>query len=216
MVATFSSILLFESNNTEIVGKLVPSNKDMSSNVTSPVNPLSKEPLIDQRFGHLFLIQNESQASQLADFNVKFPTKLPQEYNLQLSVVDPTIENNKYVWLFYSKTPISDNMTTHDFWEHGGISIDYYKVDKDNTEEIFTTKVLPTYIDAVKNSGYLDAHQTTINGHAALAYSQVYTEFQGWKVHQPSQVEFIEGNSHITLQADLPLEELIQVAKSIG
>jgi len=182
----------------------------------SYVGSLSQELSISQRWGDKIKIQSDSEASQLTGLNVRFPTKLPEAYSLQLSVVDPTIENDKYVWLFYSKTPITNAMNVHEFWNQGGIIVIYHKTDPYMKNQVESERWLSNFISSATKFGYTDAHEITINDHMGIAYNnQTFKNVDGVKVNQPSQVEYLAEDTDITLQSVLPESELITIGQSI-
>lgn len=79
-------------------------------------------PVIRERWSgpNTTVITSELEASSLADFDVKFPTVMPDGYTLQLAFVNSdTGEDNKYVFLYYSENPITDNTRVNHFWEQG-------------------------------------------------------------------------------------------------
>lgn len=188
-------------------------------------------PVIKERWSgpDITTITNELEASSKAGFGVKFPTQMPSsDYKLQLAIVNrETGEDNKYVFLYYSEKPITNEMTFNQFWEQGGISVTYHKnfamVRNDFPESVGSMNYgemnpsfsnLTAMVEAVKDSG-MNAYETTINGHQASAIADVHREFQGFPVHDPAQVDFIVGNTHITLQGYKDTDELIRIAESM-
>lgn len=171
-------------------------------------------------------ITNELEASSKAGFDVKFPTHMPSgDYKLQLAIVNrETGEDNKYVFLYYSEKPITNEMTFNQFWEEGGISVTYHKnmtmVRNDLEGTMNYGEMNPSFsnltamVEAVKDSG-MNAYETTINGHQASVIADVHREFQGFPVHDPAQVDFIAGNTHVTLQGYRETDDLIRIAESM-
>ncbi|HKU33432.1 MAG TPA: hypothetical protein VJR22_06265, partial [Candidatus Nitrosotalea sp.] len=177
----------------------------------SNVSPLSKEPFINQRWGDEIKVNNETEASQIAGYLVKFPTKLPENYKLQLSVVDPITPANKYVYLFYSKSPISDTMRWHDFLNAGGITINIHHNQYQNP----SPDPWATLIIGLQHMGYKDAHEVTINGYKAWVGSNHTRFFNGWHVEDPSELEYLANGTDVQIAGDFTTNELIDMGQSM-
>ncbi len=177
----------------------------------SSVNPLSREPFISQRWGDEIKVNNETEASQTAGYLVKFPTKLPDNYKLQLSVVDPLTPANKYVYLFYSKSPITDTMRWHDFLNAGGITMNiHHDRYQDPSPDPFGVLLI-----GLQHMGYQDAHEITVNGYKGWAGSNHTRNFNGWVIEDPSEVEYLANGTDVQIAGDLPVDELIDTAQSM-
>ena len=93
-----------------------------------PVNPISAEPIYTT-YGNLSRVHNNTDASLLAGFTVRFPRIIPEGYSLQLAVVKPMADHNYgTVYLFYSKTPISRTTTLSDIEHSGGLLAEFSKL----------------------------------------------------------------------------------------
>ncbi|WP_148701096.1 hypothetical protein [Candidatus Nitrososphaera evergladensis] len=188
-------------------------------------------PVIKQRWSgsNFTAITNESEASSLAGFDVKFPTRMPSsDYKLQLGIVNrETGDNNKYVFLYCSEKPVTDDMTFNQFWEQGGISVTYHKNatsyvnEYDGNTYTSYSNITAMYEIVVHEYGF-DAHLTNVNGHQAIAIADVHREFVPepyneleFAVHDPAQVDFVAGNTYVTLQGYKDADELVRIAESI-
>ena len=96
-----------------------------------PVNPVSTEQPIYTIWGNFTRVHNNTEASSLAGFTVKFPRIVPDGDSLQLAVVKP-MSDHKYghVYLFYSKTQISNTTSLNDFEHAGGLLAEECKLCK--------------------------------------------------------------------------------------
>lgn len=195
-----------EEVDTGAVPMMVMTGSDYEPKVPESVDDFY--PVIQERWGQNPQVTDEMEASRTTGFDVRFPRMEP-DYNLQLGVFDPLPDGGAYVWLFYSKNPIPDDMTLNRFWADGGITINYHKqrvvvVNEDGSINTSSSE-LPMS----------DIYGININNYNAIAISQQYREFQGFDIHDPAQVDFIVGNTYISLQAYMETEELIDVAKII-
>ena len=94
------------------------------------LNPSKFYPVIKERWKNA-TIYNEAEATSLAGFDVKFPSKMPNNYQLQLGIVETTPDNGKHVFLYFSKDAITDSMKVNEFFAQKGISIYYRKEESD-------------------------------------------------------------------------------------
>ncbi|MEP0825209.1 MAG: hypothetical protein HRF40_06970 [Nitrososphaera sp.] len=155
----------------------------------------------------------------MAGFDVKFP-RIESYYELQLATIDQ-VQNDTtryYVWLFYSPTPITDKMTINQFWEQGGITINYHEnlvsvLNDEGTSGLSYTD-MAAMVESSIQSG-LVAYEGDINGHRMVAIEDKHREFQGFAIHDPAQVDFIAGNTYVSLQGYKALPDLVQMAESM-
>lgn len=171
---------------------------------------------INSMWGDKIKVNDDFEASKLAGFTIHFPSKIPDGFHLQLAMVDPTIENNKYVRAFYSTDAISNTMTLYDFFAQKGIYIYYTKMPIALKDVNLFNTILSSHVHEFQNHGYVDVHEVEINGYHGTVYEQRDLEFQGSSIHRPSQLELFVGDSDITMQAYLPDSTLINIAKSIS
>lgn len=178
-------------------------------------------PIIRERWSgpNSTAITNEQEALSLTDFEVKFPTQIPDGYKLQLGIVDSDGgEDNKYVFLYYSANSITNDTRFNHFWEQGGISIIYHKnvteYFDDNGDHHMSYSSIENMADFVRSQG-LEAYEPVINGHRGLAIGEYHRVFQGFPIHDPAQVDFGSGNTYISIQAYMDTEELVGIAESI-
>lgn len=179
----------------------------------SATNPLSTERPIYTVWGNYTKVHNGTDASLLAGYDVKFPSKLPDNYAMQLAVMRPLLPAHKYVYLFYSKFPISDSIPLHDFWHDKGIMIRYdYNPNwmHDPTYGNWTG-----YINGEKEDGYPDAHDVIIDGYKGWAGSNHAGNLEGWPIQRPSVIEFQAKGVEVQLFGGITLDNLTEVARSI-
>ena len=179
-----------------------------------PFNASSLYPIIKERWKNGTKISDATEATFLAGFNVKFPSTVPNDYCLQLGIVETAPDDNKHVLLSYSKNPITDSMRLNEFFIQKGIWIYYRKWESDPQKAGGFEFHIPDCIRAIKREGR-DVYEITINGHRGIASSQRDRLFHGVDIHDPSQVEFMIEKTHITIQGYLAKEKLIKVAESI-
>jgi hypothetical protein len=174
-------------------------------------------PVISERYGQNPIVKNGEDASQAVGFTVKFP-RIDLDYKLQLAAIEPVPNGSDYVWLFYSKNAIADDMTFNQFWENGGITINYHEnmtlVHNDDGSTNISYSNLTTLFVDVKEYG-LDAYETEISGHPAVAIADLHREFKGFAIHDPTQVDFIAGNTYVSLQGYKDTNELIRMAETM-
>ena len=179
-----------------------------------PFNTSSFYPVIKERWKTGIKISDATEATSLAGFDVKFPSTVPNDYCLQLGIVETAPDDNKHVFLYYSKNPITDSMRLNEFFIQKGIWIYYRKW------EFIPQKAggfgfhIQDYIRAIKREGK-DVYEFTINEHTGIASNQRDRLFHGVDIHDPSQVEFQIGRTHVSIQGYLTTEELIKIAESI-
>lgn len=193
--------------------RVVEDNTSSQSVSDSAANPLSTERPIYTIWGNYTKVHNGTDASLLAGYDVKFPSKLPDNYTLKLAVMRPLLPEHKYVYLFYSKFPISDSMPLHDFWHDRGIMIRYdYNPNwmHDPTYGNWTG-----YINGEKEDGYPDAHDVIIDGYKGWAGSNHTGNLEGWPIQRPSVIEFQAKGVEVQLFGGVSLDELTAVARSI-
>ncbi len=178
-----------------------------------PFGASSFYPIIKERWKNATVINNESQATSFTDYGIKFPSKMPFDYNLQFGAVETAPDDTKFVFLFYSKKLITDSMRLDEFFKQKGIWIIYRRWASSIKEGSFDFNI-PFYMRALKKEG-IDGNVITINGHKGIASSQRDRLFHGVDIHDPSQVEFNMEETHITIQAYLPKEDLIKILESI-
>ncbi len=190
----------------------------IAHNAEAKSNPIKEAsdfyPNIKERWASKIRVSSDSEASSLSGFDVRFPARIPTGYKLELAVVDPTIEDNKYVYLFYSRNCISESMRIDEFFAWKGILVIYHKASLVIGSSSFSDTQIRFFIKASKDYG-TNAYEVTINGHRGIVFSERDRDLQGFKIHDPSQVDFIADDTYITLQAFLPETELIQIAESI-
>lgn len=188
----------------------------------SSVNDLY--PRISERFGQE-TVNNEEEASDAVDFDIRFPRTEP-DYELQLAAIDRIENGSDYIYLFYSSSPMTDDMTINQFWEQGGIWIIYQKNATEYVNE-YDGRIYTSYInftaeyESIVYLG-LDAYKTDVNGYQAIAIADVHRQFVpephshlSFAVHDPAQVDFVAGNTYVTLQGYKETDELIRIAESI-
>jgi hypothetical protein len=192
-------------------------------------------PVITERWTgpNVTAVTNEMEATYTANFDVKFPREMPSSnYKLQLGLVsheygNHNYDDNNHVFLFYSEERITNKLTLNQFWEQGGIWVVYNKnltMVQNNFPESKGSENYgewnPTWFNltdtliAAKESG-MDVYETEINGHYLVAIEAQDREFQGFTVHDPAQVEFMAGNTHVMLRGYQDTEELIEIAESM-
>jgi hypothetical protein len=179
-------------------------------------NTVYNERPINAMWGDKITVNNDSEASKLVSFTVNFPSKILDKYDLQLAIVDPTIEKNKYVRLFYSSNKIPNTMTLPDFFAQNGVYTFYHKSILSMQNVTLFQTILSGNVKALQYHGYDDAREIEINGYLGTIYSQKYVEFEGSQIHYPSQLEFFVGDSDITIEAYLQDSVLEDIAKSIS
>lgn len=179
----------------------------------SGVNPLSKERSIYTVWGNYTRVHNDADASLLAGYGVKFPTKLPGNYTLQLAVMRPLLLQHKYVYLFYSQSTISDAMKLHEFFHNKGIMIRYDYNSNWMQDPLYGNWA--SYINGEKGAGYPDAHDMTINGYKGWAGSNHMDNLEGWPVQRPSVIEYDANGVEVQVFGGISLDQLVAVAKSI-
>ncbi|MDE1766620.1 MAG: hypothetical protein KGI27_10180 [Thaumarchaeota archaeon] len=181
--------------------------------INSSTNPLSKERTIYTIWGNDAKVHNETDASLLAGYAVRFPTKLPANYTLQLAVMRPLLPQHKYVYLFYSESPIQDTMRVHDFWHDKGIMIRYDY--NSNWMHDPNYGNWTGYIRGEKVDGYPDAHDMIINGYKGWAGSNHTGNFEGWPIQNPSVIEYNANGVEVQLFGGISLDKLAAVGLSI-
>ncbi|MHB8602699.1 MAG: DUF4367 domain-containing protein [Nitrosotalea sp.] len=170
-------------------------------------------PIIKERWKNATMVHNESQATSLAGYEIKFPSKILFDSNLQFGVVETAPDDAKFVLLFYSKEPLTDSTRFNEFFKQNGIWIAYRRWTSSSQEGSFDFNI-PNYIRTFKKEGR-DGYEITINGHKGMASSQRDRLFHGVDIHDPSQVEFMIKETHITIQGYLEKDDLIKIAESI-
>ncbi len=174
----------------------------------------STSPIIDDYWNSTTRI-DLTQSSTLAGFNVKIPSKIPTNYTLQISSIKK-IENYTEVYLFYSKVPITENMTLDNFFGSGGFWITYNNGPYEEGNNASTNKWMSDSLALYRTGWKYDVLVTSINGYPAISFDQNYRDGGGGqKIHDTSLVDFITKDARISLQGYLPKEELIQIAQSI-
>ncbi|HJT09866.1 MAG TPA: DUF4367 domain-containing protein [Candidatus Nitrosotalea sp.] len=179
-----------------------------------PFGASSFYPIIKERWKNAIKINNESQATSIAGYEIKFPSEFPSDYSLQFGVVEVAPDDGRFACLFYSKEPLTDSMRFNEFFKQKGIWINYRKWVSSSSKEGSFDFHIQNHLQTLKKEG-IDGCEITINGHKGMASSQQDRLFHGVDVHDPSQVEFVTKETHITLQGYLAKEELIKVAESI-
>jgi hypothetical protein len=171
-------------------------------------------PIIKEEWGDKHIVNNESEASSVAGFDVKFPSWVESGYKLRLAAVDSTVDNNRYVWLFYSPNPISDNERINEFWAHGGINIIYHKTVVITGDNTFSSSTLDFHRSDVKLSiDYING--STIHHRDGVGFNGRIRNFNGLQTQDPAQVDFIDGGTFVTLQGFKTITELTKIAESI-
>ncbi len=177
-------------------------------------NASSFYPVIRERWKNASKIDNEIEATSLAGYIVKFPSRLPPSYRLQFGVVETAPDNSKHVSLFFSKNPVTDSTRFNEFFAQKGIWIVCRKENVEPQKPGGFEFYLPDYIRDIKKEGR-DVSEITINGHKGLASNERDRLFHGIDIHDPSQVEFVMDKTHVILQGYFAKEELIAIAQSI-
>lgn len=181
---------------------------------SNPSQTYSTAPIIDEYWDNTTRI-DIAQASTLAGFSVKPPSKIPENYTLQISSIKK-IENYPNVYLFYSKVPITNKMTLDDFFDKGGFWVMYRNEPYVPNNKTSIDKWMSDSLAVYKTGWNYNVLVTAINGYSSIAFDQNYRDGGGGqKIHDPSLVDFITNDSRITIQGNLPKEELIQVGESI-
>ncbi len=182
-----------------------------NSGIRRPTNDVDR---IGKMFKNVIKIDNDSQATTLVSYRIKFPSKMPPSYNLQFGMIETVHDNNKFVILFYSKDTITDAMRANEFFAQKGIAIYYRKEESDPRKEGGFEFHIRDYLCALQRDK-VEASEVTINGHKGIVSSQRDRLFHGVEIHDPSQVEFVMKETHITIQGYLEKEDLIRIAESI-
>ena len=178
-----------------------------------PFGASSYYPIIKERWKNAIIIDNESDATSIAGYKIKFPSKIPSDYDLQFGVIEITSNDDRLACLFYSKESLTDSMRFNEFFKQEGIWITYRKWASPK-ESSFDFNI-PNYMRTLKKEGR-DGYEITINGRKGLASSERDRLFHGVDIHDPSQVEFTMEETHVTLRGYLKKETLIKVAESIN
>lgn len=176
-------------------------------------NPLAKARSIHSIWGNSTKVHNDTDASVLAGYEVRFPTRLPSSYALQLAVMKPLLPQHRYVYLFYSKFPISKTMRVQDFWDDKGIMIRYDYNPYWTHDPIYGNWT--SYINGEKAGGYQDAHEVTVNGYSGWAGSNHTGNIQGLPIQRPSVIEYDANGVEVQITGGIPLPDLTAVAQSI-
>lgn len=213
-----------ESAGEQEASQMALASDDSSSTSSSSKAPTSADdfyPVIRERWSgpNMTAITSESETLSLADFDIRFPTQMPSGYKLQLGIVNSeTGEDNKYVLLYYSANPITEDTRFNHFWEQGGISIIYHKnvteYFADNGDHHMSYSSIHNMADFARSNGK-SAYEPVINGHRGVAIGDHHHVFQGFPIHDPAQVDFGAGNTYISIQAYMDTEELVRIAESI-
>ena len=178
------------------------------------LNPSKFYPIIKERWKNAIRISNESEATSLAGFNIKFPLRMADDYKLQFGVVETTPDSGKHVLLYFSKNLITDSMKVNEFFIQKGIFLYYRKwvanPQKENSFEFHIRE----YLRALQHNK-VEASEIIINGHKGIFGNQRDRLFHGYDIHDPSQVEFVMDNTHVTIQGYFSKDELIPIAQSI-
>ncbi len=178
-----------------------------------PFGALSFYPIIKERWKNATKINNEFQATSLAGYKIKFPSKMLFDYSLEFGVVETAPDDTKFVLLFYSKETLTDSMRLNEFFKQKGIWIIYRRWTSSFKEGSFDFNI-PYYIRALKKEGR-NGYVITINEHKGIASSQQDRLFHGVDIRDSSQVLFMIEETHISIQAYLAKEDLIKIAESI-
>lgn len=177
-----------------------------------PFGATSFYPIIKERWKDAIKINDESNATHLAGYKIKFPSKMPTDYSLQFGVVETALDDTNLVSVFYSKKPLTDSMRFNEFFRQKGIWINYRRWV--SSQEGGFELHIPNFIRLLKKEGR-DGYEITINRSRGIASSERDRLFHGVEIHDPSQVEFMMDETHITLQGYLSKEVLIKIAESI-
>jgi len=175
------------------------------------LNPSKFYPIIKERWKNAVKIDNESDVTSLAGFDVKFPSKLPRDYHLELGVIETLDDDTKHVFLYYSKGAITDSMRWNEFFIQKGITA-YYR--KWESKEASFESHIRGFLQALRQNK-VESSQIIINGHKGIFGNQRDRLFHGYDIHDPSQIEFVMDETHVTLQGYFSKDELIQFAQSI-
>ena len=206
-------VLVFEESCCENIRQFFKSYLS-SADKMKPFGASSFYPIIKERWKNATTVNSETEATILAGYKIKFPSKMPLDYNLQFGTVETApYDNNKFVVLFYSKEPLTDTMRLNEFFKQNGIWINYRRWVTTTGKGSFDFGI-PDYLRFIKKERG-DGYEITINGHRGIATSQRDRLFHGVDIHDPSQVEFNLDETHITIQGYFAKENLIKVAESI-
>lgn len=177
------------------------------------LNPSKLYPIIKERWKNATDISSESEATSSAGYTIKFPSKVPDDYKLQLGVVETAPDDTKFVFLFYSKEPLIDSMRLNEFFKKDGIWIIYRRW-ASSEEGSFESRV-KDYLRTLQRNK-VEACEITINGNKGIFANQNDRLLQGYyDVHDPSKVEFVMDETHVTIDGYFAKEDLIKVAESI-
>lgn len=171
-------------------------------------------PIIKERWKNAVKIDDESKATSLAGFKVKFPSKLPKDYQLQLGIVE-TVDDLSQIFLYYSKNPITESMRWNEFFAQNGMTIHYTKEESDPEKARgFEFHIKDRLRDLQRNK--VEAREITINGHKGIFTNQKDRLFRGYyDLHDPSGVAFVMDGTYVTINGYFAKEDLISVAESI-
>ena len=61
----------------------------------------------------------------------------------------------------------------------------------------------------------LDARGGDVNGHVIVAIADRHRDFQGFDVRDPAQMDFIAGDTYVSLQGYKSNDELVRIAKTM-
>lgn len=195
------------------IGKMVVGRVPQTDRLAG-VDPSSLYPIIKERWKNELRIDKESDASALVGYCVRFPSRLPPDYSLQLGVVVALPDGGKDVFLYYSKVPITDLMRWNEFFAQKGIILHYRKENTDSKGRYGFESHLQDYVRFIREDG-VDASEVSINGNMAMVANERDRMFHGCKVHDPSQVEFVMDKTHVTIKGYFAKEELVAIAESI-
>ncbi|MDE1862092.1 MAG: hypothetical protein KGI33_04170 [Thaumarchaeota archaeon] len=143
---------------------------------------------------------------------MKFPSNVPTDYKLQFGVVETAPDNGKHVLLYFSKIPITGSMKVNELFIQKGITVYYRKWESKGAG--FESNIRD-YLRVLQRDK-VEASEITINGHKGIFGNQLDRLFHGYDIHDPSQVEFVMDETHVTLQGYFAKEELISIAQSIN
>jgi hypothetical protein len=150
----------------------------------------------------------------MAGFDINFPSKIPQNYALQLSVMKNIDYGKNLVYQFYSKTPITEKMNTEQFFDEGGFWIIYDRIPFDTKNKTESANWISSALSYDKSAGR-NATLVTIDGYSAIAYDQHDNYINNEKIHEPSSIELFTNTSRVELEGNLAKESLIDIAHTI-
>jgi hypothetical protein len=148
-------------------------------------------------------VANVDAAKAFVGYDVKMPTYLPKDYNVQLINVDRNIQ---MVSILASKKPVTDETNNIDFtWKDVGIWITLQKADPSFDKEGYISRLVSEF-----------SHQPVkVNGQNGAVH-EILTQIQdGETIHAPAEIIFYKGDVSVYIRALLPVDELVKIAESL-